>query len=89
MHNPKLRRLARIDRPTLVLWGESDRIVRPEYGRVYAQLIPGARFQTIPAAGHYPYLERPEAFVSAVAAFLVGRVQGEVSTPAPCTLKGS
>ena len=70
MHNPKLRRrLARIDRPTLVLWGESDRIVRPEYGRAYARLIPGARFQTIPAAGHYPYLERPEAFVSAVTVF--------------------
>ena len=61
MHNPKLRRLARIDRPTLVLWGESDRIVRPGYGRAYARLIPGARFQPIPAAGHYPYLERPSA----------------------------
>ena len=73
MHNPKLRRrLGRIDRPTLVLWGESDRVVRPEYGRAYAQLIPGAELQTIPAAGHYPYLEQPDAFVSAVTAFLCG-----------------
>ncbi len=71
MHNPKLRRwLARIDVPALVLWGESDRVVSPEYGRAYAASIPGARFELIPAAGHYPYLEQPEAFIAAVAAFL-------------------
>jgi pimeloyl-ACP methyl ester carboxylesterase len=71
MHNPALRRrLHRIAVPTLVLWGESDRIVRPDYGRAFQQAIPGAQFQLIPAAGHYPYLERPEAFVAAVKAFL-------------------
>jgi pimeloyl-ACP methyl ester carboxylesterase len=71
MHNPKLRpRLARIDVPTLVLWGDDDRVVTPAYGRAYAESIPGGRFQTIPAAGHYPYLEQPEPFAAAVAAFL-------------------
>ena len=75
MHNPKLKgRLARINRPALVLWGESDRIVGPEYGRAYAERIPGARFQLIPAAGHYPYLEQPEAFVQAVRAFLAAEL---------------
>jgi pimeloyl-ACP methyl ester carboxylesterase len=71
MHNPALRRwLHRIAVPTLVLWGESDRIVRPDYGRAFQQVIPGAQFQLIPAAGHYPYLERPDDFVAAVTAFL-------------------
>lgn len=71
MHNPALRRwLHRIAVPTLVLWGESDRIVRPDYGRAFQQAIPGAQFQLIPAAGHYPYLERPDAFVASVTAFL-------------------
>jgi pimeloyl-ACP methyl ester carboxylesterase len=71
MHNPALRRwLHRITVPTLVLWGESDRIVRPDYGRAFQQAIPGALFQLIPAAGHYPYLERPDEFVAAVTAFL-------------------
>jgi pimeloyl-ACP methyl ester carboxylesterase len=71
MHNPALRRwLHRIAVPTLVLWGESDRIVRPDYGRAFQQAIPGAQFQLIPSAGHYPYLERPDAFVAAVTAFL-------------------
>ena len=71
MHNPVLRRwLHRITAPTLVLWGESDRIVRPDYGRAFQQAIPGAQFQLIPAAGHYPYLEQPETFVASVTAFL-------------------
>ena len=71
MHNPALRRwLHRIAVPTLVLWGEGDRIVRPDYGRAFQQAIPGAQFQLIPSAGHYPYLEQPDAFVAAVTAFL-------------------
>jgi len=71
MHNPALRRwLHRITVPTLVLWGESDRIVRPDYGRTFQHAIPGAQFQLIPASGHYPYLERPDAFVAAVTTFL-------------------
>ena len=56
--------------PTLVLWGESDRIVTPEYGRAYAGLIPGARFEAIANAGHHPELEQPRAFVDAVARFM-------------------
>lgn len=71
MHNPKLRPwLHRVTVPTLVLWGADDRVVSPEYGRAFAGAIPGARFQAIPASGHYPYLERPDAFVAAVQAFL-------------------
>ena len=56
--------------PTLVLWGESDRIVTPEYGRAYAKRIPGATFQVIAAAGHHPELEQAEAFVDHVVAFI-------------------
>ena len=45
------RWLARIAVPTLVLWGTSDGVVTPAYGRAYTALIPGARFDAIPAAG--------------------------------------
>ena len=74
MHNPRLRHwLHRINVPTLVLWGEDDRIVTRDYGRRYAELIPGARFETIPRAGHHPELEQPEEFVRHVAAFIAER----------------
>lgn len=70
-HNPKLpRRLHRIDVPTLVLWGEHDGIVKPDYGRAFAERIPGARFEVIPNAGHVPQIEQPEAFVERVISFL-------------------
>jgi len=71
MHDPKLKqRLHRIRVPTLVLWGEADRIVLPSYGHGYAAAIPGARFETIPRAGHFPHLEAPDAFASRVQAFM-------------------
>ena len=71
LYNPQLKQwLHRIAMPTLVLWGGSDRIVTPEYGRAYAALIPGARFQAIEGAGHHPELEQPAAFVDHVTAFL-------------------
>ncbi len=71
MHNPKLlSRLHRVAVPTLVLWGESDGIVSTDYGRAFAGAINGASFQTLQAAGHYPYLEQPERFVQAVTAFI-------------------
>ena len=71
MFNPQLKHwLHRISAPALVLWGESDRIVTPDYGRHYASLIPTAQFATIPQAGHHPELERPAAFVAHVEEFL-------------------
>jgi pimeloyl-ACP methyl ester carboxylesterase len=71
MHNPKLRhRLHRIASPTLVVWGDDDRIVPPVYGRAFAQSIPGARFVQIADSGHYPYREQVEDFVPVVVDFL-------------------
>ena len=71
LYNPQLKNwLGRIRLPTLFLWGESDRVVTPDYGRAYAGLVPGARFALIPEAGHHPELEQPERFAEAVTAFL-------------------
>ena len=71
MHNPKLRqRLHRITCPTLVVWGEEDKVVSPRYGKAFADGIPNARFTTIAGAGHYPYRERVDLFVASIADFL-------------------
>lgn len=71
MHNPKLtKRLHRISKPTLVIWGENDGIVTPAYGKAYAGMIPGAHFATVAKAGHYPHLEQPDAFMKLVDGFL-------------------
>jgi pimeloyl-ACP methyl ester carboxylesterase len=71
MFNPQLSRwLHRISVPTLVLWGASDRIVTPDYGRAYTGLIPEAVFSVIESAGHHPELEQPRAFAERVAQFM-------------------
>ena len=70
MHNPRLKHwLHRVNIPTLLLWGERDRIVTPEYGEAFRAAIPGARMQLIPDAGHFPHWEQPEAFADALARF--------------------
>lgn len=70
MHNPKLKgRLHRIRIPTLFLWGTADRVLTERYGRAYCAMIPGARFETIERAGHFPHLEQPEEFARQVLAF--------------------
>jgi len=65
-----LGRLGRIALPTLVVWGESDRVVDPGYGRALAAAIPGASFQLIPGAGHLPQLEAPGPLLAAVRTFV-------------------
>ncbi|MDL4814494.1 alpha/beta fold hydrolase [Actinomadura opuntiae] len=62
MADPSLKdRLAAISTPTLVLWGEADRMMTPEYGREYARAIPGSRFHIVERAGHLPQIEAPGA----------------------------
>ncbi len=54
MSDPTLiERLSTIQLPTLVLWGDSDQIVDPDYGRAYAAAIPTATFQLLPDTGHH------------------------------------
>jgi pimeloyl-ACP methyl ester carboxylesterase len=57
-------RLGGLTVPTLVIWGEADRIVTPGYGKEYTAAIPGASFRLVPRAGHLPQLENPEAVLA-------------------------
>ena len=67
MRDPKLRRrLGRVRIPALVVWGESDGVVDPDYGRAYAQSLPNAHFTLIPEAGHVPQIEQPERLLTLV-----------------------
>ena len=71
MHNPKLtHRLHRITAPTLFLRGASDGLVSADYLAAYAKLIPNAKIETVPDAGHALPVEQPQAFASRVLSFL-------------------
>ncbi|WP_297628352.1 alpha/beta fold hydrolase [Nocardia sp.] len=61
MHDPTLLpRLADVTIPTLLVWGESDRIVTPAYGAAYAAAFGNAKLEIISEAGHLPHMEQPE-----------------------------
>lgn len=71
LYNPRLERwLHRTRAPTLLLWGDSDRIIPPVYGEAFARLIPGARLETIARAGHYPHVERLDDVANRLSGFL-------------------
>ncbi len=73
-HNPRLKsRLHRIRIPTLFLWGTHDRMLSEAYGRAYCAMIPGARFEPIERAGHFPHQEQPKLFAERVMAFAGGK----------------
>lgn len=63
------RRLAGVQVPVLVISGDSDRIVGPEYGRGFASAIPGAKFQVLNGTGHVPQVETPGLLLDAVLSF--------------------
>jgi pimeloyl-ACP methyl ester carboxylesterase len=71
MHNPLLRHwLLRLRMPTLLIWGERDGFVAPDYARRLAAALPRAELRTVPGAGHFPQIERLEETLSALDGFI-------------------
>jgi pimeloyl-ACP methyl ester carboxylesterase len=69
------QRLAGVTTPTLVVWGDSDHIADADYGRAFADAIPGGRFQLLSHTGHLPQIETPEQLLVAVWAFVESHAQ--------------
>jgi pimeloyl-ACP methyl ester carboxylesterase len=69
-YDPHLHKwLHRIDVPTLVLWGEADKLYPKQYAEAFQRLIPGSRSVVFPECGHMPNIEKPDDFVAEVARF--------------------
>lgn len=64
------RRLRRIKAPTLVVWGEKDKLAPARYADDFVAKIPDARAEFIPDAGHMAPYEHTEEFVRLVDGFL-------------------
>jgi pimeloyl-ACP methyl ester carboxylesterase len=67
------RWLHRISAPTLLLWGEEDRLHPVGQAAAWAELIPNAEVRTFPGVGHIPVFETPAA-VDAIADFLGAKI---------------
>jgi pimeloyl-ACP methyl ester carboxylesterase len=69
-YDPKLaERLRRVRCPTLLLWGEHDRLVPPAYGEAYRRCLPQAELKLIKDCGHLPMFEKEAEFVDLLTRF--------------------
>jgi pimeloyl-ACP methyl ester carboxylesterase len=74
LNAPQLRgRLGAVTIPVLAIWGDSDRIFTPGYGRAYAESFADGRFALVADAGHLPQLEQPPATLALIDEFLQAR----------------
>jgi pimeloyl-ACP methyl ester carboxylesterase len=63
--------------PTLLMWGDADRIIPVSHAHSAHAAMPGSRLEVFEGVGHFPHCEAPEAFVQALLAFM------RDSAPAP------
>lgn len=66
------KRIGLILAPTLVVVGESDKLIPATYGDAVVAAIRDASVCRIADAGHAPMLEQPQAFLATVEPFLAG-----------------
>ena len=73
MHNPNLPfYLAKVNTPTLLIWGRQDAIVPVECADLYHQALGNSTPRVIDRCGHSPQIEKPQEFMDNVTEFLSG-----------------
>lgn len=58
--------LPQISTPTTLIWGENDTDTPLSQGQTFARTLPEAQLITFPSVGHFPFIERPAAFVTQI-----------------------
>ncbi|NOJ27790.1 MAG: alpha/beta hydrolase [Nitrososphaera sp.] len=69
---PLTGRLSSVSVPTLIVWGEADKMIPVQYAKHFTE-IPNSELKIIPDCGHTPYVEEPEKFSKIALDFLNGK----------------
>jgi len=56
--------------PTLIVWGDKDRIIPPAHAYQALEAAPHCRLEIMPGVGHFPQSEDPAGFVEVLTDFL-------------------
>lgn len=73
MYDPALPgMLGKVQVPTLVVWGDDDRIAPLECGEIYQHGIPGAQLRILANCGHWAHMERPAELAAVIRDFTAG-----------------
>jgi len=71
--NPDLEKwLHRIKLPALVVWGDDDKIMPPQFAALWGERLPDARVVTVERCGHLPHVEQVALVARHVHEFLEG-----------------
>lgn len=77
--DPKLeRRLAHVHIPTLIIWGEHDRLIPPVYADAFYRAIAGSQLVKLAGTGHMPMFEKAQEWSNALIEFLTEASSQEV-----------
>jgi pimeloyl-ACP methyl ester carboxylesterase len=79
-------RIPELKLPTLILWGEQDRLIPPENARHFAKDIAGSQLVMLPGLGHVPHEEDPKASLAPVWGFLGLRPPPSAEAPASAAM---
>lgn len=72
-HNYDLKEaISRIESPTLIMWGEKDRVIHPGNAEIYKRLIPNSKVHLFENVGHAPMIEIPEQSALVLKNFIEG-----------------
>jgi len=67
------------DIPSLIVWGDRDRIIPLEHAYRAKEMLPGSRLEVFSDAGHFPFNDHPDRFVNVMRDFI------ETTEPAEMT----
>ena len=71
LYNPDLYKwLHRISVPTLIVWGDDDKVFPLPYGEAYHKLIPGSRLEVLENAGHTLQIEKADELAELMTGFI-------------------
>ncbi|BCJ85604.1 alpha/beta fold hydrolase [Effusibacillus dendaii] len=62
--------LNKFNKPVLIIHGDHDHLIQPEYGKELADIIPNAQFVSIPNGGHAVMIDKPQEVNRAIETFL-------------------
>ncbi|MGC8680074.1 MAG: alpha/beta fold hydrolase [Candidatus Micrarchaeia archaeon] len=62
--------LANISTPTLIIWGEKDKIIDPKYALIFNQRIRDSKVEIIKGAGHTPHYTNTKEFIDILSNFI-------------------
>lgn len=71
--DPIRQQAHRLEAPTLMIWGDQDRLIPVESVRKVVRRIPDARLEVFSGSGHMPMIEQPARFAHVVRAFVPAR----------------